>query len=128
MVSNVKENLERLVHLASLAKEAISAHAQQNLEGFTEKVELYMSELEAWQQTVAGKGLSTQGDSEDNKSELRQHLSELSALHQVLMDRANESKNRLGSSIGALNRRASGLKKYVRAPSSSLSITRKRKG
>ena len=120
----------KLNDLIRLAGEALNVKLDADVMPFVEKTDLYLTELEQWQEMVKTEDPfgAAAGLSEPAKTEIRELVAKLSELHQTLMKAASESRDEVGSKMKDVHRRASGLRKYVDKLPSRISIAGKRKG
>lgn len=121
---------EQVVKLRACAQSALQKAEAGDIEGFIAATESYLTRFEEWQSQPGTSALLSESSnlSADEKAKLREELAGLNAVHQELISRADKEKNRVGSAIGEVHRRATGLKKYIDIYPASVSITGKRQG
>jgi len=107
----------------ALAKAAQAAEGEE----FVTKVDLYLNAFDAWQKKVEKNSSLLPKEGSELES-FRGVVQQLNAVHQTIISQANDEKESVANELGALHKRAQGLKSYVDRFPKRISITGKRKG
>jgi len=116
--------------LLSLAQAALIVYNEGDLDSYVGKTNEYLSQLESWQQQIAGNNPLAEGSplADAEKNELRTLLQSLNEIHQQLMKHAVDARDHVGIEMGDLHRRATGMKKYLDVLPQRITIAGKRQG
>jgi hypothetical protein len=126
----VNTHQTKVGRLTALAREALAVPEDGDVEVFIQKTDIYLRELEAWQKDLGPEGIAGKPGTlaEGEKAELRNLVSALNQIHQDLITRASGTREKVGTAMGDLHKRATGMKKYIDRFPSRITIAGKRKG
>ncbi len=123
------EVVDRIGYLLELARIALDAPKQDNLEEFTGKADRYLDEFNLFANDLEKLGkLASDGESEHKSEKAKALLKELSQVHKNVIKRANCELEHVGNLLGDFHRHSTGMKKYVDNLPSRITITGRRKG